>query len=38
VIASDAGDVAATKKLIENVKATYGGIDVLLVNSWHLQV
>ena len=33
VMASDAGDVAATKKLIENVKATYGGIDVLLVNA-----
>jgi NAD(P)-dependent dehydrogenase (short-subunit alcohol dehydrogenase family) len=32
VIASDAGDVAATKTLIENVKATYGRIDVLLVN------
>jgi NAD(P)-dependent dehydrogenase (short-subunit alcohol dehydrogenase family) len=33
VIASDAGDVAATKTLIENVKATYGRIDVLLVNA-----
>ena len=33
VMASDAGDVAATKNLIENVKAIYGGIDVLLVNA-----
>jgi NAD(P)-dependent dehydrogenase (short-subunit alcohol dehydrogenase family) len=33
VIALDAGDVAATKTLIENVKATYGRIDVLLVNA-----
>jgi NAD(P)-dependent dehydrogenase (short-subunit alcohol dehydrogenase family) len=33
VIASDAADVSATKTLIENVKATYGRIDVLLVNA-----
>jgi NAD(P)-dependent dehydrogenase (short-subunit alcohol dehydrogenase family) len=33
VIASDAGDVAATKRLIEKVKATYGRIDVLFVNA-----
>jgi NAD(P)-dependent dehydrogenase (short-subunit alcohol dehydrogenase family) len=33
VIASDAADIAATKTLIENVKATYGRIDVLLVNA-----
>jgi NAD(P)-dependent dehydrogenase (short-subunit alcohol dehydrogenase family) len=33
VIASDAGDVAATKRLIENVKTTYGHIDVLFVNA-----
>jgi NAD(P)-dependent dehydrogenase (short-subunit alcohol dehydrogenase family) len=33
VIASDAGDVAATKTLIGNVKATCGRIDVLLVNA-----
>ena len=33
VIASDAGDVAATKMLVENVKATYGRIDVLFVNA-----
>lgn len=33
VIASEAGDVAATKTLIKNVKATYGRIDVLFVNA-----
>jgi NAD(P)-dependent dehydrogenase (short-subunit alcohol dehydrogenase family) len=32
VIASEAGDVAATKRLIENVKAAHGRIDVLFVN------
>jgi NAD(P)-dependent dehydrogenase (short-subunit alcohol dehydrogenase family) len=33
VIASEAGDVAATKRLVENVKATHGRIDVLFVNA-----
>jgi NAD(P)-dependent dehydrogenase (short-subunit alcohol dehydrogenase family) len=33
VIASDAGDVAATKRLVETVKATHGRIDVLFVNA-----
>jgi NAD(P)-dependent dehydrogenase (short-subunit alcohol dehydrogenase family) len=32
VIASEAGDVAATKRLVENVKATHGRIVVLFVN------
>jgi NAD(P)-dependent dehydrogenase (short-subunit alcohol dehydrogenase family) len=33
VIASEAGDVAATKRLVETVKATHGRIDVLFVNA-----
>jgi NAD(P)-dependent dehydrogenase (short-subunit alcohol dehydrogenase family) len=33
VIASEAGDVAATKRLVENLKATHGRIDVLFVNA-----
>jgi len=33
VIASDAGDVAATKTLIDQVKAKHGRIDVLFVNA-----
>ena len=33
VIASEAGDAAATKKLVENVKATHGRIDMLFVNA-----
>src|SRR5215469_6681144 len=33
VIASDAGDVAATKTLIQSVKTMYGRIDVLFVNA-----
>ena len=33
VIASEAGDVAATERLVENVKATHGRIDVLFVNA-----
>jgi NAD(P)-dependent dehydrogenase (short-subunit alcohol dehydrogenase family) len=33
VIASEAGDVAATKRLVENVKETHGRIDVLFVNA-----
>jgi NAD(P)-dependent dehydrogenase (short-subunit alcohol dehydrogenase family) len=33
VIASDAGDAAASAKLIENVKAKYGRIDVLFLNA-----
>jgi hypothetical protein len=32
VIASEAGDGAATKRLVENVKATHGRIVVLFVN------
>ena len=32
MIASEAGDVAATKRLVENVKATRGRIVVLFVN------
>lgn len=33
VIASDAGDVAATKALVDAVKAKHGRIDVLFVNA-----
>jgi NAD(P)-dependent dehydrogenase (short-subunit alcohol dehydrogenase family) len=33
VIASEAADVAATKRLVETVKATHGRIDVLFVNA-----
>lgn len=33
VIASEAGDVAATKRLVENVKAAHGRIDALFVNA-----
>jgi NAD(P)-dependent dehydrogenase (short-subunit alcohol dehydrogenase family) len=33
IIASDAGDAAASAKLIENVKAKYGRIDVLFLNA-----
>ncbi len=33
VVASEAGDVAATKSLIEGVKARHGKIDVLFVNA-----
>jgi NAD(P)-dependent dehydrogenase (short-subunit alcohol dehydrogenase family) len=33
VIASNAGDVAATKTLVDQVKAKYGRIDVLFVNA-----
>ena len=33
VIASDAGDAAASAKLIESVKAKYGRIDVLFLNA-----
>jgi NAD(P)-dependent dehydrogenase (short-subunit alcohol dehydrogenase family) len=33
VMASEAGDVASTKRLVENVKATHGRIDVLFVNA-----
>jgi NAD(P)-dependent dehydrogenase (short-subunit alcohol dehydrogenase family) len=33
VTASEAGDVAATKRLVENLKATHGRIDVLFVNA-----
>jgi NAD(P)-dependent dehydrogenase (short-subunit alcohol dehydrogenase family) len=33
VIASEAGDVRATKRLIENVTATHGRIDVLFANA-----
>jgi NAD(P)-dependent dehydrogenase (short-subunit alcohol dehydrogenase family) len=33
VIASEASDVAATKRLVETVKATHGRIDVLFVNA-----
>ena len=32
MITSEAGDVAATKRLVENVKATHGRIVVLFVN------
>jgi len=33
VMASDAGDVAVTKALVDAVKAKYGRIDVLFVNA-----
>jgi NAD(P)-dependent dehydrogenase (short-subunit alcohol dehydrogenase family) len=33
VIASEAAHVAATKRLVENLKATHGRIDVLFVNA-----
>lgn len=33
VLISDAGDVAATKKLVDQVKARHGRIDVLFVNA-----
>jgi len=33
VIASEAGDVAATKRLVENVKATHVRVNVLFVNA-----
>jgi NAD(P)-dependent dehydrogenase (short-subunit alcohol dehydrogenase family) len=33
VIASEAGDIAATRRLVETVKATHGPIDVLFVNA-----
>ena len=33
VLLSDAGDVAATKALVDRVKATYARIDVLFVNA-----
>jgi NAD(P)-dependent dehydrogenase (short-subunit alcohol dehydrogenase family) len=33
VVASDAGDVSATKMLVERVKAKHGRIDILFVNA-----
>jgi NAD(P)-dependent dehydrogenase (short-subunit alcohol dehydrogenase family) len=38
VLVSDAGDVAATKVLIDQVKAKHGRIDVLFVKRRHRQV
>ena len=38
VLVSNAGDIAATKALVEQVKAKHGRIDVLFVNAGDRQV